>query len=216
MEVLAEKKRVDLLVSDREAESRFGTDYLFGEARGQMFGVMVCLDRHGARKVLRAFSCQYNGYWEVDGWVGPLFDVAQFMELTFDVERRIKALGAEIERREAIGGKALTLRQERRQLSRQLMKDIHDLYRLTNFRGETRSLPAAFLGKGGIPTGAGDCCAPKLLNYAAQNNLTPLGVAEFYWGMENRSATRQHGHFYQACQEKCAPILGFLLCGLDK
>ena len=94
------------------------------------------------------------------------------------------------------------------------MKDLHATYLLTNFRGESKSLTDVFLGTSGIPTGTGDCCAPKLLNYAAKHNLTPLGISEFYIGKENRSKTKEHGTFYPACSSKCQPILGFLLCGL--
>jgi len=215
MEELKDRQRIDLHRDEATADPRFSTDYLFGEARGQMFGVMVCRDANGCKQVLRAFSCQYNGEWEVEGWVGPLFNVAAFQELTVDVERRIKELGREIEARETAGTDAQPLKQERRGLSRQLMKEIHALYQLTNFRGETRPIADVFLGTNGIPTGAGDCCAPKLLIHAAKHNLTPLGIAEFYWGEENRSQTREHGRFYPACQDKCAPILGFLLCGLE-
>lgn len=216
MRELEEKERIDLEVPTAEADPRFATDYLFGAARGQMFGVMVCKDQGGNHRVLRAFSCQYNGEWEVEGWVGPLFDVTAFKALTCDVEKRIKELGAEMARRDGHGQAAEKLRRQRKELSRQLMKEIHALYLVTNFRGETRPLAEVFNGSGGIPTGTGDCCAPKLLHHAAQNNLTPLGIAEFYWGRENRSGTRQHGRFYSACKEKCAPILGFLLCGLEK
>lgn len=216
MAALAAEKRIDFAVEPHRADPRFSTDYLFGEARGQMFGVMVCRDQAGRMRVRRAFSCQYNGEWLVEGWVGPLFDVGEFKELTCNVEARVKQLGMEIGRRETRGEDGQQLRQERKQLSRQLMKDIHGLYRLRNFKGETRLLADAFTGSGGIPTGVGDCCAPKLLHHAAQHNLTPLGIVEFYWGKENRSQTREHGRFYSACQEKCAPILGFLLCGLDK
>jgi hypothetical protein len=214
MRTLAEKKRIDFLAPAAEADPRFGVDYLFGEARGQMFGVMVCRDLAGTLRVLRAFSCQYNGEWEVEGFVPPLFAVAEFKALTCEVERRLKELGAEIARRAPDSPATGKLRRERKQLSQRLMREIHGLYRLHNFAGEVRSLAEAFIGPGGIPTGAGDCCAPKLLNHAAKNNLTPLGIAEFFWGKENRSATRQHGRFYPACKEKCAPILGFLLCGL--
>lgn len=215
MEALRNKQRLDLHLDDAAADPKFRTDYLFGEARGQMFGVMVSRDENGQRHVLRAFSCQYNGEWELEGWVGPLFDVAAFQQLTSDVERRVKELGREIEEREAGGLDAQPLKQERRELSRSLMKEIHALYRLSNFRGETRPIAEVFLGANGIPTGAGDCCAPKLLNHAARHHLTPIGIAEFYWGAENRSQTREHGRFYPACQDKCAPILGFLLCGLE-
>ena len=95
------------------------------------------------------------------------------------------------------------------------MQDIHSLYLLTNFHGETANLYQVYADQNGIPTGTGDCCAPKLLNYAAKNRLIPLGIAEFYWGRENRSGSRRHGAFYSSCKEKCEPILGFMLCGLD-
>ena len=71
-----------------------------------------------------------------------------------------------------------------------------------------------FLGPA-MPTGTGECCAPKLLHHAATHGLTPLGLAEFYVGRTNRSGTRRHGEFYAPCAEKCAPILGFLLCGVE-
>ncbi len=216
MRELAAAKRIDLLAPPAKANPRLGTGYLFGEARGQMFGVMVCRDQAGEERVLRAFSCQYNGLWEVEGWVGPLFAVREFQALTEEFDPKLKALGAEIARREAEGLCADGLRRERKRLSQWLMREVHALYRLQNFRGQVRSLAEAFVGPGGIPTGAGDCCAPKLLQHAAENGLTPLGIAEFYWGKENRSRTREHGRFYAACKEKCAPILGFLLCGLDE
>ncbi|MFZ1986822.1 MAG: hypothetical protein WAU91_20595, partial [Desulfatitalea sp.] len=63
---------------------------------------------------------------------------------------------------------------------------------------------------------AGDCCAPKLLNAAAKQKLAPKSLAEIFWGRTNRSGTRQQGIFYTACPEKCQPILGFMLCGIER
>ncbi|UZP67055.1 hypothetical protein N1030_15805 [Desulfovibrio mangrovi] len=105
---------------------------------------------------------------------------------------------------------------ERRQLSQRSMRAIHELYRVRNFRGEIASLFDIFPAGRGVPTGTGDCCAPKLLQYAMQHNMTPLGLAEFYWGRESRSGARQHGEFYPSCQDKCYPILGYMLCGLEE
>ncbi len=216
MQELQEKKRIDLALPAEHSEPRCATDYLFGEAMGQMFGAMVCEKEDGSHCLLKAFSCQYNGMWQVPGWVPPLFDVDAFYDLTHDVERRVKSLGREMESVGKESPQWARLKKERKQLSQELMKEIHALYRLTNFNGETRTLYDVFPKGKGIPTGVGDCCAPKLLNYAARNNLTPLGITEFYWGKENRSQTRQHGTFYPACKDKCEPILGFMLCGLDK
>jgi hypothetical protein len=95
------------------------------------------------------------------------------------------------------------------------MKGIHELYLLHNFRGEKVGIHTAFCEDRGIPTGTGDCCGPKLLNYAAQHKLKPLGLSEFYYGKENKSGTKEHKKFYPCCKEKCQPILGFMLCGLE-
>jgi tRNA pseudouridine32 synthase/23S rRNA pseudouridine746 synthase len=189
---------------------KFSTDVLWSESRGHMFGVLECADAAGNIVVLKAFSGQYNGEWLADGWVPPILDVNEFYRLSDPVDREIKHLDRIIRQ----DGKNAELVKKRKALSQELMKQIHSLYLLTNFRGETRPLTEVF--KGGIPTGAGDCCAPKLLNHAAKNGLKPLGLSEFYWGRENRSDTRQHGQFYSACAEKCQPILGFMLCGAEE
>jgi len=216
MNILEEKKRVDLSVPDNDANSIYSTDYLFGKARGQMFGVMVYQKPDGALSTAKAFSGQYDGEWEVEGWVKPLFDVYTFNSISFDVEKRIKQLGRQIDMPDVTPDHRNELIRQRKKFSQQLMKDIHSLYRLTNFRGETKTIYDVFTGRNGIPTGTGDCCAPKLLNFAAQNDLQPLGLAEFYWGRENRSGTRQHSRFYPSCEGKCQPILGFMLCGLKE
>ena len=65
------------------------------------------------------------------------------------------------------------------------------------------------------PGGTGDCCAPKLLQYAYQNGLKPLCMAEFWWGPSPKSEIRHHGQFYPACRGKCKPVLTWMLQGLD-
>jgi tRNA pseudouridine32 synthase/23S rRNA pseudouridine746 synthase len=105
----------------------------------------------------------------------------------------------------------LKLKRARRSLSSQLSLELHDASTLHNLHGAPRSLREAFLSPG-IPTGAGDCCAPKLLNFAALHQLRPRSLAEFWMGTPKREG-RHHGHFYPSCEEKCAPLLGFMLCG---
>ena len=180
-----------------------------------MFGTMVCERVSGARLTLKAFSGQFNGAWEIEGWTPPLFDLQQWHDVHDDTEEEIKRLGVNIDRLELSDPARNTLTDQRSQLSRGLMRDIHQLYTLHNFRSEARPLLEAYIGPNGIPNGTADCCGPKLLNYAARNHLRPLGLAEFYYGRPNKQGTRQHGHFYPSCKEKCAPILGFMLCGLS-
>ncbi len=216
MDFLRDRRRIDFRSSDQDADPQFATDYLFGPARGQMFGVLLCRHQSGVLGILRAFSCQYNGIWLVDGWVPPLFDVARMENLSSRVEPRIKDLGRRLDGLAADDPHRAVLLARRRDFSRRLMKDMHALYRLRNFRGQTKTFAEIFGSSRGIPTGTGDCCAPKLLHYAACHGLQPLGLAEFFWGRANRSQTRKSGVFYGPCRDKCQPILGYLLCGLER
>ncbi|WP_285905218.1 hypothetical protein [Pseudodesulfovibrio pelocollis] len=216
LRALTSAGRVDLHVDDANADPRLSTAPLFGEARGHMFGVLVCRDQEGRTGVLKAFSGQFNGVWRVPGWVPPLVDTEALASMSGGVERLIKRLGRDMERLAEGSPGRTTLAARRRELSRALMLDIHALYRIPNFRRELKPLPAIVHGEGGIPSGTGDCCAPKLLGYAARHSLTPLGVAEFYLGRENRSGTRRHGGVYASCAHKCGRILGSMLCGLDQ
>ena len=214
MQFLEEEQRIDLLTPTEEADPRLSTAGLFGTNRGKMFGIMACRTADGSERLLRAFSGQYNGIWELAGWAPPLFNVETFTSIYADIEPRIKQLGRELTLTEPGSSRWRDLSRQRKQLSREWMQAIHVLYTLRNFRGQQRLLPEAFTGAGGIPTGTGDCCAPKLFNQAITEKLTPIGLAEFYWGRENVSQTRRHGRFYPSCSTKCAPILGFMLCGL--
>ena len=181
-----------------------------------MFGVLECLDPSGDTIWLYGFSGQFNGQWQIPGWVPPLFDIEEFTRIHDPVEREIKKTGKSITAATAGSAHQKDLIKQRRQLSRELMNDIHDLYRLHNCLGEKRTLHQAFNHQRGKPTGTGDCCAPKLLNYAALSNLLPLSLAEFYFGKTNRSNSKHHGCFYSPCADKCQPLLGFLLCGIEK
>jgi tRNA pseudouridine32 synthase / 23S rRNA pseudouridine746 synthase len=103
------------------------------------------------------------------------------------------------------------LKQQRKQLSRELQTQMHEAYTLVNFLGNSRSLQQ-LMPSGLIPTGTGDCCAPKLLHCAALHNLKPLAMAEFWWGPS--SGDKVQGEFYAACGDRCQPLMGFLLSGL--
>ncbi len=216
IEIFKEKNRIDFTVSKEDANPKCTTRYLFGKARGKMFGVMECLQPNGSVTFLHAFSGQYNGLWEVKGWVPPLFDVKIWEQTNFYVEKKIKQLGRVIKHLPPDCPERMEYLQKRKKLSQELMKKLHALYYLKNFRGTRHPLSEVFPGEAGIPTGTGDCCAPKLLNFASHHGLVPLSMTEFYWGKENKSNSRHHGHIYPSCIDKCQPILGFMLCGLKQ
>ena len=66
-----------------------------------------------------------------------------------------------------------------------------------------------------IPSGSGECCAPKLLQYAYTHDLKPLCMAEFWIGASPKDEVRYEGQFYPACSKKCRPLLHFMLKGLE-
>ena len=213
MAELEKHRRIDLDVPLAQADPHLATDYLFGKARGQMFGILTAMDRRGKEVVLRAFSGMYNGRWEVPGWVPPLFSVAEFHAVMDPPDVRINAMGAAMKSLATDDPRRAELKARRRALSRETQKRLHQIYLLHNFHAETADLMPFYQGVACPPTGAGDCCAPKLLDAAARHGLRPTGLAEFFFGKENISGTRAHGVFYERCEDKCAPILGWMLCG---
>ena len=108
------------------------------------------------------------------------------------------------------------LREKRKTLSVKLQNRLFDEYHFINTEGTKRSLRSIFkeTPQGIPPSAAGECAAPKLLQYAFLNKLKPITMAEFWWGTEPKSAIRKHKHFYPSCQGKCFPILNHMLTGL--
>lgn len=110
-----------------------------------------------------------------------------------------------------------TLKQRRHDMSDALQQWLFSQYRMLNARGEERDLCDIFRDTvhHTPPAGAGDCCAPKLLQYAYSNNLHPVCMAEFWWGGTPRTEIRRHLHYYPACRGKCLPILTHMMQGLS-
>ncbi len=101
-----------------------------------------------------------------------------------------------------------------RMVARGVMRRIHDSYMLTNRAGAAVTMRSLFAA-GEPPSGAGDCAAPKLLCAAHALGLTPVALAEFWWGAPPPAGGRVRGAFYPACPDKCGPLLPFLLEGLE-
>ena len=109
------------------------------------------------------------------------------------------------------------LKQKRKQLSDDLQQWLFKQFRVLNGLGEESNLLDIFSNTVGHipPAGAGECCAPKLLQFAYKHHFHPVCMAEFWWGASPKTEIRHHLHYYPACRGKCKPILEFMLKGLS-
>lgn len=196
-----------------------------------MFGALVCLDNSGAQVVLRAFSGSLGGKWNVAGFVPPLFDEEKYDAAISINDKKIHELSVACARETPEQKSAR--KKMRIQLCDETLRRIYALYRFFCADGIARNfsdivnttLYARFQNDENptqnelsektehgflIPTGTGDCCAPKLLSYAFENNLLPVSLEEFYW---NGPGAYKSGEveFKNPCDEKCGMILPVIL-----
>jgi len=112
-------------------------------------------------------------------------------------------------------GRIAALKKARKEKSAALQQQLFEQYTFLNQYGHRRSLQDIFSETVlGVPSAAGECATPKLLQYAFLKGYKPLAMAEFWWGASPRSEIRVHGQFYPACTGKCKPILKHMLEGI--
>ncbi len=140
---------------------------------------------------------------------------SQFMKAEM---RRIKKRCEELEKpwkekEQSLTDRIEQLKKQRKEASDDLQRWLFSQYKMRNAQGEIKDLIEIFNDYNGQlpPAGSGDCCAPKLLQYAFENNLQPLCMAEFWWGASPKMEIRHHLNYYPACRGKCLPILGWML-----
>ena len=110
-----------------------------------------------------------------------------------------------------------TLKEERKAMSADLQEQLFAQYNFLDQYGALKNVKEIFAHTAfdNPPSGAGECAAPKMLQFAFQQGLKPLAFAEFWWGASPASEIRKHGQFYPACRGKCEPILAHMLRGID-
>jgi len=181
--------------------------------RGKMFGVLVvslppsASGKEGELAFLAAYSGLLAGRNDWSYFVPPVYDAQQPDGHFKTTEREISAKGGD------------------KEMSQELQLWLFHQYQLLNAHGEKKDLVAIWQSyytreklrrKFPLPPGGtGDCCAPKLLQYAYQKGLHPVCMAEFWWGAPTKEEVRQHLNYYPACRGKCKPILTWMLQGLD-
>lgn len=191
-----------------------------GTVIGKMFGVLVVRTKQGELGYLSAFSGKLAGKNHYPKFVPPIFDglveggfLNAGMEELRQINDKIRAL--ELLKQEVYISEILHLKELRKYHSATLQDKIFEQYNFLNKDGESKSLIETFETVFGTkpPAGAGECAAPKLLQYAFRYEMEPLSLAEFWWGGSSKSTHWKHGHFYPPCHEKCTPILAHMLQG---
>ena len=135
-------------------------------------------------------------------------------DFTDSHKKKIAALNEEVN---AFENYLNEVREKRKNMSNTLQGEIFDSYYFLNSKKERRSLQSIFENTidHKPPAGAGECAAPKLLQFAFENELKPVCLGEFWWGASPRSEVRVHKQVYPACRGKCEPILGHMLEGVE-
>lgn len=218
--LLASEKLQQHLRHQQDWQHNFG---LVGEQQGpiigKMFGVLVVESAQHELGYLAAFSGKLAGGYHQPKFVPPVFDGLTEGSFLNTGMRELTRINQEIGVLETVNTRESRahieqLLQLRKTNSVALQKKLFDQFYFLNQAGEEKSLRSLFGHSANPPAGAGECAAPKLLQFAFQHNLKPIALAEFWWGLSPKSANWKHGHFYPACQEKCQPILAYMLQGI--
>lgn len=138
------------------------------------------------------------------------FQKAELRRLKQQWRERLAQAEAPVRRMATV---AEQLKEERRRRSDALQRWLFDHFVMRNGHGRQRTLTDIFAATPQRlpPAGAGECCAPKLLQYAFCHRLQPLCIAEYWHGASPKAEVRHAGHFYPACRGKCKPILEWML-----
>lgn len=186
-----------------------------------------------SRYYLAAFSGIIQGTYHHEGFVPPVYDLQQPTSYFQREQSVINAINTRI----AEGDTDPELFEERRTRSHNLQKWLFQQFVVSNNKGEQKDLTVIFEKEKPIlteeeyygrkqsptlrrlsalpPAGSGECCAPKLLQYAYTHSLIPIAMAEFWLGPSPKDEPRIDGNYYPACHSKCKPILHHMLQGLD-
>lgn len=142
------------------------------------------------------------------------YQKAEFKRLERYWKEQISEIKTELE---SFSSQIEALKAERRNRSAALQQKLFQQFNFLNAKGETKNLCAIFeeTVQKTSPAGAGECAAPKLLQYAYLSGLSPIAMAEFWWGESPKTEIRHHGYYYPSCRGKCEPILRHMLQGLN-
>jgi tRNA pseudouridine32 synthase/23S rRNA pseudouridine746 synthase len=184
--------------------------------KGKMFGVLVVQTSDQEYGYLGTVSGKLPGQVSCERFVPSVFDVSTGDFFINSGMTELTEIGSQIANTND-PAEITALTEQRRQKSIALQQRLFENYHFLNLSGEEKNLIEIFdASPQGTPSsGAGECAAPKLLQYAIQHRLRPIALAEFWWGNPARYKGRAHNVFYPACKDKCRPILEYMLEDTD-
>ncbi|MBC6109676.1 hypothetical protein ACFOG5_21500 [Pedobacter fastidiosus] len=220
--LLAAKQLQSYLTNQTDWTHNFGlSDQDNGAIIGKMFGVLVVQNQNNEIGFLSAFSGKLAGSNQHANFVPPVFDLLtenSFLNIGMEAlsEMNLKIKSLEEQNNPDLKDQIHQLKIARRNYSVVLQNKIFEHYHFLNQAGEEKNLIEIFkdIGHKNPPAGAGECAAPKLLQYSFLHKMKPIAMAEFWWGQSPKSNFWKHGDFYACCKEKCEPIFRHMFKGI--
>ncbi|MDE7414178.1 MAG: RluA family pseudouridine synthase [Muribaculaceae bacterium] len=142
------------------------------------------------------------------------YEKAELHRFKKQVKTELEPFAGKLKEAEA---RLASMKEKRRRDSETLQQWLFSNFKLLNSRGENKSLSEIFAETSMKipPSGAGECCAPKLLQAAYLRGWEPVSIAEYWYGKPKAGEVRRHGDYYPACRGKCLPVLNWMLQGLS-
>jgi len=205
-------QEASILLQEYIQETTTDWSYNFHTQRGKMFGVLVIQQQNCEYGFLGAMSGKLPRASKGLKYVPSIFDDATDDYFINRGMTAITELSREI--RDSEDSKQVErLKALRKQKSLTVQRQLFESYKVLNKHGQLKNVLDIFHDRshGGPPSATGECAAPKLLHFAFKHRLKPVAIAEFWWGNSSKNKRRIQGHYYQACKDKCRPILEYML-----
>ena len=193
-----------------------GWDYDFRTQKGKMFGILVVQQEDNDYVYLGTVSGKFPGNKSCNRFTPSIFDDSVDDFFINKGMNELTEIGNEI-KNTIYQNEIIELKVNRKLKSLALQQQLFENYQFLNVLGEEKNVLQIFksASHGNPPSAAGECAAPKLLQYAFKHRLRPIALAEFWWGNSPKNNEREHKEFYQACKDKCRPILEYMLDDTD-
>lgn len=184
----------------------------FSSQKGKMFGILVVKKEDNTYGYLGTVSGKLSQNTKCDRFIPSVFDNSVGDYFINEGMTELTKIGNRILNTNC-SSSINSLKEIRKQKSIALQQRLFENYHFLNLSGKEKNLLQIFedSSHGKPPSAAGECAAPKLLQYAIQHQLKPIALTEFWWGSSIQNKEMEHAAFYPACRNRCRPILEYIL-----